>query len=193
VNQQLQILDSAQIVAGIAENNEHVLKVLYKQNFPVVLKYVLNNNGDQADARDVFQEAMISLWLNVKEGKFKEREGSSIDGYICQIARNKWLDKVRYTQFKSTMRLVPDMIENETIGITGESEVAEGRLEYLKTLYANLGEKCKELLNLFYYEKKSLKAIGEELNYDAETLRTTKYRCMMKLRKIHEESQTKLR
>jgi RNA polymerase sigma factor (sigma-70 family) len=177
-----------EIVNGIAENNEHILQQIYLQNYTAVKNFVITNSGDETDAQDVFQDAIIAIWLNVKEGKFKLLNGATIDGYLFQVARNKWLDKVRSAPFKKTMRLVNDEFDVSNHEEALNAENKDNRIAYMQSLYANLGEKCKAILNRFYFEKKSLAEIGDELNYDAETLRTTKYRCMMKLRKMHQEN-----
>lgn len=177
-----------EIVNGIAENNESVLQQVYLQNYAAVKNFVITNSGNETDAQDVFQDAIIAIWLNVKEGKFKLVNGATIDGYLFQVARNKWLDKVRSAPFKKTMRLVDDEFDVSNHEEALNTENKDNRIAYMQSLYANLGEKCKAILNRFYFDKKSLAEIGDELNYDAETLRTTKYRCMMKLRKMHQEN-----
>lgn len=181
-------LSSEEIVVGIAENDEKVLRFVYAQNYAAVKNFVLTNSGSEIDAQDVFQDAIIAIWLNVKEGKFKPLNGANIHGYLFQVARNKWLDKVRSAPFKKTMRLVDDEFDVSNHDELLNTEVKDSRIDYMQSLYNNLGEKCKAILNRFYFDKKSLAEIGKELNYDAETLRTTKYRCMMKLRKMHEEN-----
>lgn len=183
------VLTNEELVAGIANNDERALQLVYTQNFKSVLHFVLKNNGKEEDARDLFQDTIIATWMNIKEGKFNERNESNIGGYIFQIARNKWLDKLRSAPVKNTMRLVTDEMESEPMDDLDEAFEKENSIQYMESLYANLGDNCREILNRFYFGKKSLAEIGEELNYDAETLRTTKYRCMMKLRKMHQENE----
>ncbi len=152
-------------------------------------QYVVKNSGKEADARDVFQEAIVATWMNIREGKFRTLNGTSVEGYLCQIARNKWLDQLRSKPYRTTMRLVTAEIENSAETETGYKEIEEERIVYLQRLYNSLGVKCQQILKLFYFRKQSLQQISETLDHDPETLRTLKYRCMMKLRKLHEENQ----
>lgn len=152
-------------------------------------QFILHNSGSEADASDVFQEAIIAAWINIREEKFVSQNGTTVEAYIFQIAKNKWLDIVRSKTFKSTTRLTVYSLAGANFTEEDTSEIStESRYKYLSELYTSLGEKCKRLLNLFYYQKRSLKEIGESLNMDPDTVRTTKYRCMMKLRKKHEEN-----
>lgn len=175
------------LVAGIAENNHQALDYLYQHNFSSVKQFVLKNNGDESDASDIFQEAVIATWLNIRDGKFQSLNGTPLGGYLFQVARNKWLDKLRSKSFRSTVRLADEDIEYEPVTHDELNDLESDRIQYLEDLYNTLGDKCKCILKGFYYNNKSLKEIGNELNYDAETLRTMKYRCMMKLRKMHQQ------
>lgn len=177
-----------ELVAGIAENNHQALDHLYQHNFPAVKQFVLKNSGSESDASDVFQEAIVATWLNIRDGKFQSLNGTPLGGYLFQVARNKWLDKLRSKSFRSTVRLVTEEIEYEPIAHEGHDDLKSERIQYLQGLYNKLGDKCKSILKEFYFNNKSLKEIGIDLNYDSETLRTMKYRCMVKLRKMHQEN-----
>lgn len=177
-----------ELVAGIAKNNHRALDYLYQNNFPSVKQFVLKNSGNVSDANDIFQEAIVATWLNIRDGKFQALNGTSLGGYLFQVARNKWLDKLRSTSFRSTVRMADEDIEYEPVSSIDSEEYKSDRIQYLQSLYNQLGDKCKRILKGFYFKKKSLKEIGEDLSYDAETLRTMKYRCMMKLRKLHQNN-----
>ena len=181
-----QSFTNEELVSGIAENDRQVLDYIYHKNFPAVKQYVLQNSGEEADALDVFQEAIIATWMNIREGKFRMVNGTTVDGYLCQIARNKWLDHLRSKSTRSTVRMVN--FESEYVAETDHKQNDEARIIYLQRLYHSLGSKCRQILKLFYFKRQSLQQISETLNHDPETLRTMKYRCMMKLRKLHEEN-----
>lgn len=174
-----------EILDGFRDGINRVVEQVYKENYPAVRAFVLKNSGDENEARDVYQEAVIAAWLNVKEGRFTIQTGGGIGAYIFRIAKNKWLDKLKSKQVKSTVRLtfVSDDGESETE--LKERKDLERRIEEMEVLFAGLGDKCRAILNRFYYRKMSLEEIGEELNHDASSLRTMKYRCMMQLRKLH--------
>jgi RNA polymerase sigma factor (sigma-70 family) len=180
-------INQEQLHAAFLSGDEKVLAALYSEGFAPVKRFVINNSGGIDDARDVFQDAMTIVWLNIQQGKFKVLNDASLQGYLFQIAKYKWLDKLKSKESKVTRSLkhegdhIPDnyAVEDET------------QFHYLQKLYAGLGEKCKRILDLFYYENKSLDEIGADLGFDADSLRTMKYRCMMQLRKFHHEEQQK--
>lgn len=166
------------------------MEQIYTQNYESVERYILQNSGKEADAKDIYQEAIVAAWLNVKEKKFEIRDGKTIGGYIFQIAKFKWLDKLKSKAHRSTVRLVHEN-QPENTGDPDYGDEEESKIQYLKRLYANLDDKCKAILNRFYYEKKSLEEIGSDLDYDAGTVKTLKYRCMKKLKSLHQKLESK--
>ena len=70
-----------------------------------------------------------------------------------------------------------------------DEEYAEMDEKINKVMMAfnKIGKECKVLLTRVYFEKKSMKDIGAELNLDAASARNKKYRCMQKLRELANE------
>ena len=173
------------LLKGILENDETILRSLYNAIFPKVRTYVLKNNGDEALAKDIFQEAFVACWKNVKDNKFLERENGNVEAYLFTIAKNKWTDFLRSAQYKKTIS------HNNTsqLGQEGGDGYEEGDrpaklTEALALAFGRLGENCRELLTLFYFQRKSMEEISKKLNIGAASTRNKKYRCMEKLRRM---------
>lgn len=152
---------------------------LYNAHFPSVRQFVLKNSGTPDDARDVFQEALTVLWLKAKEGLIQANDNADLGGYLFQVARNKWLDTLRSAAHKKMHMVVDD---HTAVANAGPDHELEDRILRLRAVYAKLDERCRTVLDLFYYEHKDLAAIAERMGVEEESIRTIKYRCMMKLR-----------
>lgn len=181
---------SDQIIEQFIRNDEKVLEKTYAHNFKLVRGYVMKNNGTEADAKDIFQEAMLVAWLNLKEGKFVVKNEFSLSAYIYKISKYKWLDKLKSKRVKTTQR-IGDMDYEDMESEMSDLVETEEKLKYLTKLYNRLDVKCKTVLNQFYFQKRNLEEIAETLNYDTGSIRTIKYRCMQKLRKMHAETQSR--
>ena len=177
--------DQKALLKGILKNDETVLKSLYGAVFPKVKAYVLKNSGDEAQAKDIFQEAFVACWKNVKDRKFLEGENNNVEAYLFTIAKNKWTDFLRSTHYKKTVSEsnVTLMDHAEGDGYEEESR-PERQARALALAFARLGESCKELLTLFYFQRNSMEEISKKLKIGAASVRNKKYRCMEKLRQM---------
>ncbi len=163
--------------SGLCCNDPATVQALYARHFPDVRHYVLKNSGTVADAQDIFQEAMAVLWLKARENTL--RPDTDPGAFLYRVARNKWLDHVRSAAHQH-MRVVHDERQLER-----EAELDDGveeRLARLRSVYDSLDGKCRTVLDRFYHERKDLATIATELGVHEESIRTIKYRCMMKLR-----------
>lgn len=167
---------------GLLANRPGTVRMLYAKHYPTVRQYILENNGRVADAEDMFQEAFMVLWLKVRSGGF---EGSDPGGFLFQVAKNKWLDVVR-----SPAKRRMGMLGENHLRLVDERPVldpVEERIGRLRQVYGLLDAKCRQVLDQFYYERKSLAMIAEAMGVEEESIRTIKYRCMMKLRAFRRE------
>lgn len=181
-----------QIIDQFIENKNNVLEKLYKHNYKIVRSYVMKNSGTEADAKDIFQEAMLVCWMNLKEDKFIVRNEFSLSAYLYKIAKYKWLDKLKSQQHKTTVNIPVTDLESEEMDMFELNET-QNKLSYLLGLYNRLDTKCKEVLNQFYYEGKRMDEIASEMSYDLGSVRTIKYRCMQKLREMHAEKEIQIK
>lgn len=179
-----------ELVAALKANNEPVMKEIYIANYSKVKTYVLQNNGSESDAKDVYQEAFIAVWRNVRSDKFTPQNDTSLSGYLYQIARNKWLDTLRSAHHKKTisesnLRLVSKRQEQESI----EAMEAENEnIEKIMIAFGRLGEHCKTILQQFYFNHKSYRDIAEETDMKEASVRNQKYRCMQELNDLVRKS-----
>jgi len=172
------------LIKAIQANNTVVLQKLYVENYPKVEAHILKNNGSKAQAKDIFQEAMVALWRAVKSERFRAVNPSAVQGYLYTIAKNKWTDYLRSSSFKKEVSSEIVMTNWGEIDEEEEDSDYEDKLALAKQAFRQLGDSCKELLSKFYFEKMSLDAIAKVLNLDAASARNKKYRCMQKLRTL---------
>ncbi|MGB5555523.1 MAG: sigma-70 family RNA polymerase sigma factor [Flavobacteriaceae bacterium] len=174
-----------EILSGLLLNNDLVINQLYREVFPKVQRYIFKNNGTSEQAKDIFQEAFAATWKNAKKGKLGEAKGLNVEAYLYTIAKNKWLDHLRSSAYKKTVRTIK-LIDQANLSEESENETetseSQFEMEAMRAALKSLGENCKSLLNLFYFERKSMDEIAIELNIGAASARNQKYRCMEKLR-----------
>jgi len=175
------------LVDGFKRNDDKAMGSVYLEVFPKVRAHVLRNSGDEDQAKDVFQEAFVACWQNIKEDRF---QGGNVSGYLFSIAKNKWTDHLRSPKFKRTvsansrphweMKAEDPMDEEED-----SREKDNGKV--LQSALARLGQGCRDLLRMFYFERRSMEEISVELGIAASSARNQKYRCMEKLRTLSQE------
>lgn len=170
------------IIFGFKRNDEMVLKHFYLKVYPKVKLYVIKNKGNEEQAKDIFQESFIACWKNIKENKVASHE--NIEAYLFTISKNKWIDYLRSISFKKTVSIHginKPLYEHETEMNHEESEIL--RKNMLEALL-QLNENCRRILNLYYYERHSMKEISTKLGIDSASARNKKYRCMEQLRSL---------
>lgn len=163
-------------------NDPGTLKKLYALHFPTVKQYVQRNSGTVEDAWDVFQDAITVLWLKAKDGTLQQ--DTEPGAFLFRVSKNKWLDRVR-SAAQRTMTVVPV----EHTGATDDVEAVdlEERIQRLKQVYERMDENCRNVLGRFYFQREDMATIAEAMGVTEESIRTIKYRCMMKLRAFRKQ------
>jgi RNA polymerase sigma factor (sigma-70 family) len=169
------VMSDEEIVKRIKKGDESALDYLYKKNYRVILRYVLSNNGTTDEAKDLFQDALIVFWEKVRSGELVLT--SKISTFVFSICKNLW-----HKELNRKSRL-SGASEHEP----GESydHDAEERLNIVLSAISKMGETCKKVLMLYYFDKLSMQDIAIELGFaNADTAKTKKYKCKSELEKL---------
>lgn len=160
------------------------IRVIYREYYGMLENYVINNNGNKEDAADVIQETIVAFIENVEENKF--RGDSSVKSFLYAITRNIWLAELRKRNSTDNRNRIfekgKDSIEQSTVQHLEQRE----QFALIQQLFDKLGEKCKQLLMLVYYEDLSMSDIMQQMpDYQNEqVLRNKKYKCMKQLEQM---------
>ncbi|MCW3116222.1 MAG: hypothetical protein JWM28_304 [Chitinophagaceae bacterium] len=162
--------------------NESV-KSVYRSYFELLSRYILSNNGSLQDAEDIFQEVVVNFIDLVRKNKF--RGEATIKTFLYVMNKNTWLNELKKRQRTANRELKYDRAQDDV-----EMDVAhfiagrEVKKEVLN-MVNRLGEACKKVLLLFYYENLSIKEILENTGYENEqVVRNKKYKCLKQLEQI---------
>lgn len=154
--------------------------------------YIQQNNGTTAQAKDIYQEAFIAVWQQIKEDKFIPEKNDSLNGYLVKIAKNKWIDYLRSKEYQLKKPIPQGMdIEEEQEKNTEAAQEEELRLQNMTIALSQLETPCREVLTHFYFYKKSLGEIAAYFEIDEASAKNKKYRCMQKLKQILLKKNTK--
>lgn len=157
------------------KTNEQIFTDYYLSCFPDVAVYVRKSGGTLDDAKDVFQDAIITLY----EKKQKSPESLLIldeNSYLSGIARKIWLKKVNRENKINLLSLSETHAEPQT---EKESKVSDNIFQFVE----QTGKKCLELLKGFYYDKLSMKDIAKKFKFSGERSATVqKHKCIEKIR-----------
>lgn len=164
----------------IRQGDEEALKYLYRQNYSMVRKYVIDNSGSLQDVDDMLQDGVIAVWKNVSKSEFVL--SSKLTTYFMSIVKNLWLKKIRKNKKVQT-------VDNEQLVMASSNiEQAGGRrmdLNVVRALLDEIGDTCKELLGLFYFEQMDNLSISERMAFsNPNVVKAKKYQCLKKLKVV---------
>lgn len=177
--------ETKNVLTEIKQGNDKVLEKIYVKNYRKVERFVVENSGTSADARDIYQESFLSFWRNIQEDKFIPQSEHSLEAYLFTIAKNKWTDYLRSANFKVKRMTNEESTLSQLAELSPEKEEEfENAIAKIKTAFPKIGQNCQELLTQFYYLKQPLKLIATTFGWTEATAKNNKYRCLQKLREL---------
>lgn len=175
-------LNEQLLLKGLVANDTKAVETIYKENFTMIQSFIINNNGSYDDARDIFQEAIITLYEKAKSESFVLT--CQIKTYIYSVCRRLWLKRL---QQMGRYVMQTEGLE-ETVQVEEDLEIHEKRnadFAMMERALGSLGEPCKSLLEAYYLQKKGMTEIAAEFGYtNADNAKNQKYKCLMRLKKL---------
>lgn len=167
-------------INGLLTNDPKLVEEIYSRYAGKVKGMILSNNGNEDDAADIFQEALIDIYRKAAKGDFVLT--CPFEALLVVICRNKWINQLQKKQRSG-------VTFNDTLGYTEgtdglrEAEVVQRQNErrsLLEKKFAELAEGCRELLKLSW-SGKSMEEVAAALQVSYAYARKRKSECMGKL------------
>ncbi len=169
-----------------ANNEDKVLKYLYEVFLPIVKAYINSNSGDDDEAYDIFQDAIMVFYKYVKQGKFNETY--SIEAFIRGVSKNLWINRVK--KMNRNIPIDNDNLNSLAVESLQQELINKDKEEKVTEMFAILGEKCKEMLTYSVFHQLTMKEISQKMGFANENVAKTKnYKCKQRLLKLLEEHQ----
>ncbi len=166
-----------QIQAGILRNDNLVLQYIYKQFFYKVNSFIKNNSGEEDDASDIFQEAIIIIFRKLKEDD-SLFENRPFPTYLYSVCRFLWLKqlesrRIEKEKVSETLPFQEDYYDDNL----SELAVKNERYSLYQKHFKSLSSDCQKIMQMFF-EKIPLKQIAQIMGYKSEKYaKKRKYKC----------------
>lgn len=165
------------IIDGIRKQDKDILKAIYYNYFPTIKRFVMDNSGDEQDAKDVFQEGLIIIYRKTKEENFNIT--SKFKTYIYAICRFIWIKELSVT--KENSEKMSNYLDYENIPDINLDEYKKQRqYELYQKHFKRLGKNCQKILKLFF-KNVPLKEIARKEGTSQEFIRKKKFKCKEQL------------
>tara|TARA_B100000795_G_scaffold268116_1_gene254401 strand:- start:2253 stop:2855 length:603 start_codon:yes stop_codon:yes gene_type:complete len=190
-------LNDKEIIKGLLSNNGReenaALAVLYKELKIIVKNIVLENSGSNDDIDDVLQDGIMTLYSNlvlskriiVEDYLIRNKAGNivKLSTYMYAVFRNTWFTKLRDKKWLSDKDVSEIKILYEENDVYKQETEFERKVDLILKGIDTMGKKCKEILTLFWLERKRYKEIAKIMGHEnADVSKATKSRCQRELK-----------
>lgn len=165
---------------------EKGLSRLYR-SLPKIERLIASKGGSKQDAQDVFQEALIVLCRKVRNEEFEL--SASLDTYLYSVCRFLWKNQTKKRGIQ-TVDGGESAFDAEHESSLEEALKKESKFQVLEQVLSDLGERCLQLLQLFYFRGLSMKGIASKMQFSSENAaKTQKYKCIERAKRMVQAQQ----
>lgn len=156
------------------------------------------------DIDDIFQEASMALFLNIRDGKLVNLT-SSLGTYFMKVCINqtlkflgknsKYLPLIDENAISNKNTIRNDKIDDlYGFCMDTEEEDRKVRMELLvNNIIASMTDTCKNILHGYYWNDFSTSTIADMFSFtSADSVKSQKYKCMNKFRDKYNELRNKI-
>jgi RNA polymerase sigma factor (sigma-70 family) len=169
-------LSDTEILQAIKQGRDNeALEYLYGSLLPKVKKHICNNSGSLEDAYDVFQDSVMAMYSLIIASKF-DNEKYTVHGFLFTMCKHRWINLVKK---RASTQHREQNVEKEILDSSALDHIINvEKKTAMDQLFNSLGDKCTEILTMFYYYKMSIKEIAEKLGGMSEdAVKVKSHRC----------------
>ena len=161
------VLSDETLIGRIAAGDKLAIRTLFERHHVKVYRFVLRIVRDAPLAEDAVSETFIDAWQHAD--RFEGR--SSVSSWLLGIARHRALDAARR---RPTESLECDAAQNAVDPARNpEAELGQKDMgAVVARALAALSREHAEIIDLVYYQEKSIREIAEILGIPENTLKT---------------------
>lgn len=176
-------------ITEIRSGNRQTLENIYTMYRKGFIEWTTRTYRITTDeALDIYQQSILSFYENIVSGKLSQLQ-SNIRTYLFAIGKNKVYELQRY-QFR--VKNINDPLPDREEPGTDNPESTERLLELSRVCLKKLGDPCRQILESYYYHRKSMLEIAAILGYkNEETAKNQKYKCLLRLRELFRQEAEK--
>lgn len=172
---------------ALCEGNSAVLREVYRRFAPQVRSWVLGNNGDDDDAKDLMQEALMAIYDRYCGSDF--RFTGNFGGLLMVIARRMWYDQLSKKKRQEDVRkedLYGQLEEEPLLEAAEQAMMEKQRMDVLSEVFELLSDQCRQLLTLFAEGEKDPDKLATQLGIpSANAVYQAKHRCLARWKKLY--------
>ena len=150
------------------------MKFIYKMYFPTIRNLVTTNSGNEEEAKDIFQEALLIIYDKITNNDFNLT--CSFKTFLYSVCRNLWHEQLRYK--KKNLRTIEDYDAYVDVGSEIDKFAYENIADYLfYKHFLSLTASCQEIIKMLL-NKVSSKEIVKSMGFSSEDYANKrKYQC----------------
>jgi RNA polymerase sigma factor (sigma-70 family) len=167
-------------IEALLHNNVTTVDQIYRLFSPAIRRYIVQNRGGEADAADIFQEALVDIY---HQARYKALTLTCpFEPFLLLICKRKWINELKKRGHSPVTKVQDDLSDyGEDVFASAERLVNdEERTQLFLRQFARLGEKCREIIRLSLSGRKQ-EEIAAELGVSYGYLRKKKSECMATL------------
>jgi len=166
-------LKNNDVIKGVLGGDQVILTAFYRNNLPKITNFILKNSGNEADAEDVFQDALVLTYQKLRDDDLSLE--CALATYVFAVSRNLWMNTLRKRR--------KILLNDEFLGISEdlnesilETIFVKERQFLFQKYFLKLGERCQEVL-LHFFSGKSMVEISKLMGYSEGYTRKKKFEC----------------
>ena len=173
---------------GLLQNETTVVREIYDRFAGKVKGYIIQNNGSEEDAADIFQESLVDIY---QQAKFKALQLTCpFEPFLLLICKRKWLNELKKRGRQGVTKGMEDVysIGEDVFALAEQARSQNEKASLFMAMFELLGERCREIIRNCLGEK-SQEEVAEELGVSYAYLRKKKSECTAELVKMIKSKQ----
>lgn len=167
------------ILARVAQGDREAFALAFAKFAPKVKSYLLRLGAPAAQAEDLAQDAMVSVWRRAASFDAAKAKAST---WIFVIARNAWIDRLRREKVELAYRGVMDAPEDSSDEAPDDAAVRVETEARMRAAMDDLTEEQKQVVRLSFFEDQSHSEIAERMAIPLGTVKSRLRLALIKLR-----------
>ena len=170
----------AALIAAIAKGDATAVKRLYALTHMRLFRYLVRTVRNEAAAEDVMNEVYLAVWQNA--ARYEGR--SSAMTWLLSIAHNKAISSLRKRREATGMdeEAAAEIADDDDTPDVVEQKRDKGQA--IRACIDKLGPDHKSVVDLVYYQERSVAEVAEILGIPEATVKTRMFYARKKLSEL---------